>query len=60
MLSLLLHGAAGNLDELLVCGMGLAVILTLVFVVEMRAKNEPAADEPVSGTVKDESSQTLR
>ncbi len=36
LLSPLLHGAVGNLDELLACGVGLSVILVLVFVVESR------------------------
>ncbi len=43
---LLLHGAVGNLDELLVCGIGLAILLLIVFVVEVRArKNESAIPE---------------
>ncbi len=55
LLSPLLHGAVGNLDELLACGVGLAIILVLVFIVEARASTEKsAAVNTVDQTVKDE------
>ncbi len=55
LLSPLLHGAVGNLDELLACGVGLAIILVLVFIVEARAsKEKSAAVNTVDQTVKDE------
>ena len=45
-----LHGAAGNLDELLVCGAGIALVLLIVFVVELIAKRKetPIAQPPTS------------
>ncbi len=41
----LLHGSAGYLDELLICGGGLAVLLALVFMVESRRTSEKPPDD---------------
>lgn len=41
---LLLHGAVGNLDELLVCGAGIALVLIIIFVVELFAKRKGAPE----------------
>ncbi len=55
LLSPLLHGAVGNLDELLACGVGLAIILVLVFIVESRgSKDKGTPVETVDQTVTDE------
>lgn len=45
-----LHGAMGNLDELLACAAGLALVLLIVFVVELVAKRKetPGAESQTS------------
>jgi hypothetical protein len=49
-LLLWLHGAVGNLDELLACAAGIALVLLIIFVVELVAKRKetPAADSQTS------------
>lgn len=52
----LLHGAAGSLDELLACGVGLACILVTVFVLGLRG----AKDKPVDvGTANNENTRKV-
>ena len=50
MLLLWLHGAVGNLDELLACAAGIALVLLIIFVVELVAKRKetPAAESQTS------------
>jgi hypothetical protein len=53
-LLLWLHGSVGNLDELLACGAGLALVLLIIFVVELIAKRketpvaQPLTSDPPS------------
>jgi hypothetical protein len=49
-LLLLLHGAVGNLDELLACAAGIALVLIIIFVVELLAKRKetPGAESATS------------
>jgi hypothetical protein len=51
-LLLLLHGAVGNLDELLACAAGIALVLVIIFVVELLAKRKesPGAESQTSQT----------
>ncbi len=46
----LLHGAAGSLDELLICGGFLAVIFTVYFVAVVR---EPKPSKPIDKKLED-------
>lgn len=46
----LLHGSMGNLDELLMCGVGLAVVLVFLFLSSVRGNR--GATEPEKGEEK--------
>ncbi len=59
---LLLHGAVGNLDELLVCGAGIALVLVIIFVVELfaRRKEGEAPNPKLQIPNPDQKSETLK